>query len=155
MDEGYSENMYYGSFWHFDGRKELPSAVGTPGMRRLHLADAGHEPMVHSISRIPVRRLLRRGQGPQCAPVRLEPDQHGRSASHRAGGSCLRDYTDFVNNYWPIQVPAERRKDYCLKIEWAHRGRLENQQRSWVLAGTKHFSGYSRAQWTSQANHGR
>jgi len=31
MTDGDRENGYYGSFWHFDGRKEMPSAVAHTG----------------------------------------------------------------------------------------------------------------------------
>lgn len=31
MADNDRENHYYGSFWHFDGRKEIPSAVAHTG----------------------------------------------------------------------------------------------------------------------------
>ena len=31
MDDDYGDSQYYGSFWHFDGRPELPSAVAHTG----------------------------------------------------------------------------------------------------------------------------
>jgi hypothetical protein len=102
MADGDRENNYYGSFWHFDGREELPSAVA-------HTGDG------NDCSELPFDRSRWCIQFPEYLfdAYFIEPNDEalhqydwsfinmGDLEVVEPAGLSWRDYTDFLSAYWP------------------------------------------------------